>query len=625
MLRSMPRPLSARLLALLTGILVTGFTAAAAESWPSDPVRGAAELERQWAEIAAPRPTTGIRGIFRFALEAAGLHWHPERITAALALATSMQDHDPASRTYGNFRWRFDQSGVLDPNAVEFSLQQAALLALHSGDALDDAGRRTLGALLDFGLQGIDRHPVPTSYTNIFLMQAWNRIGAGEALRRADVAAAGYRQLDEWLRFTAVNGISEYGAVTYYGVDLDSLGLIARYAAQPAGRSAADLALRYFWTDIAANWWEAGDRLASANSRSYDTLFGRGYLEAHTWTAGWLRARPELENAGWLSGPHDQLATFLAAASWSPPPDVTEAIRAHVPRVVVQRWNGAPLQRRATAYIGRHVSLASSGITRGADERTLVADLGDSPAIPQVVLFMDGRGDPYGLIKTENAAHQAKALHLEPFIATVQRGPELIQVLSFDPGALHAHAGSLSVLQTQLTIPAAAEVWAEDQRIEPGTPARPATIAAGRPIFLRIGDAAIGVRFLLAVAATGLPAPIYFIADRPDTPARRLTVVHSPARPTGRGTTVVWMRVADGLNDARFAEFRRDFGRAKGSARLRGGDLTVEVAGNGAPLRIRANLLKEDRQELAGQEPDGLLAINGEDVGRELLADFGAR
>jgi len=625
MLPGMPRPVSARFLFPVLGILVTALSANAAESWSGDPVRGAAEMDRQWREIQAPQPTTGIRGVFRFALEAAGLGWHPERISAALDLASAMQDREPSSKTYGNFRWRYDQKGVLDPNAVEFSLQQAGLLRLRYGAVLGEAGRAQLDALLSLGLEGMGRHRVPTADTNIYLMQAWNRIAAGEALGRRDVADAGYRQLDEWMRFTAVNGITEYGAVTYYGVDLDSLGLIARFAAQPAGREAAERALHYFWTDIAANWWAAGDRLACANSRSYDTLFGRGYLEAHTWAAGWLRAKPQLENAGWLSGSHDDLTTFLNACAWDPPAEVTAAIRAHVPRVVVERWNGAPLERRATAYIGSHVSLASSGTTRGADERTLVADLGDSPAIAQVVLFMDGRGDPYGLIKTENAANQAKALHLEPFIATVQRGPEVIQVLSEDPTAPSARAGKLAVFESQLTVPAQAEVWSDNDRLIPGTPDHPLAIDPRRPLFLRIGDAAIGVRFLLAVTPAGTPAPIEFIADRPDLPARRLTVVHSPGPPTGRGTTVVWLRVADGLDAARFDQFRRDFRRARGSAQLSGTELIVKAAAAAAPLSIQADLATGDRQELSGQDPDGLLTINGEDAGRELLEDYGAR
>ena len=53
--------------------------------------------------------------------------------------------------------------------------------------------------------------------------------------------------------------IGEYGAVTYYGVDLDSLALIARFAQRPAGRAQAMTAIRYLWTDIAANWWTPGD------------------------------------------------------------------------------------------------------------------------------------------------------------------------------------------------------------------------------------------------------------------------------------------------------------------------------------------------------------------------------
>ena len=43
------------------------------------------------------------------------------------------------------------------------------------------------------------------------------------------------------------------------------------------------------------------------------------------------------------------------------------------------------------------------------------------------------------------------------------------------------------------------------------------------------------------------------------------------------------------------------------------------------PLRILANHRKKERIELAGQEPDGLLSVNGEDVGKEALQGFGVR
>lgn len=48
--------------------------------------------------------------------------------------------------------------------------------------------------------------------------------------------------------------------------------LVAQFAGRPEVRAQARTAMRYLWTDIAANWWTPGDRLGGANARSYDYL-----------------------------------------------------------------------------------------------------------------------------------------------------------------------------------------------------------------------------------------------------------------------------------------------------------------------------------------------------------------
>lgn len=593
--------------------------APALPTWTGDPARAAAELEAQWAQVARPERTVGIRGLLRFALEATGVEWHPERVAAALARARTMQDLDRASPTFGNFKWRSDHERVLDHNGVEFAMQLLGLLHQRYAARLSPEARNHLLALLTDGVAGLRGHNVRIDYTNIFVMKAWGLIAAGEALGLADVADDGYRRFDEWLRHTARHGIGEYGGVTYYGIDLDSLALIAQFAGRTAVRTQALAAIRYLWTDIAANWWAPGDRLGGANARSYDYLFGSGYLEAHTWTAGWLRARPTLEGAGWLGGVQPNQSVLRDTVMLPPPAEWTEPIRVQVPRTVVQRWGEQPAQR-AVHWMGRRVSLASSGASRSTDERTLVANLGDSPAVAQLTLFMDGRGDPFGTKKIANAAGQAKSLHLKPFIATVQRGPELLQLLSAEPLApgTRYQPGELACFLTHLTIPREAEVWVGDALTAPGTPERPVVIPPGRAIFIRLGGAALAVKVLLAVATDGSPAPIQWIEDSPRSPARRLTVVHSTTEPAGRGTVAVWLRAGEGLDAAQFAEWRKTVAASPTDVRWAEGVAVLGVAGVATGLRLEADLFREERRILAGGEPEALLSVNGHDFGREL-------
>jgi hypothetical protein len=596
-------------------VLSLGLGVASARSappaWTADPGLGAKALEHMWAVAGDPTRTVGIRGLFRFALEANGLGWHPERVEAALARARAMQDLDPASKTFGNFKWSSGHSGVLDLNAVEFSAQLMGFIRLRQSERLTPAAKASLDAMMTDAIAGLRSHAVKIDYTNIFVMKAWGLIALGEALGRADVASDGYRRFDEWLAWTAKHGIGEYGAVVYYGIDLDSLALIARFAGRAEARAQAERAIRYVWTDLAANWWAPGDRMGGTNARTYDYLFGKGYTEAHTWTAGWLRVRPELEGAGWLGGVQPNLSTFRDAVMWRPAAEWTEAIRAEVPRTVVQQWGERP-EHRAVNWIGRRVSVATSGAARSRDERTLVANLGDSPAVPQLTMFMEGRGDPYGLKKLVGG----KALHFVPFIATVQRGPEVLQVLSDDPLKTDPRnkAGNLKYFATHLIVPAAAEVWIDETRAQPG-----ATVPAGSAVFVRSGDAVIGLRVLLATTTNGEVASMRFLADEPGDLARRLTVMHADGEPRGRATLAVYLRAAEGLDDAGFAKWRRAFAATRAEVNLVGNMITAEVAGVQGPMRIEADVAKGERRVAAGGEPAALLSVNGREVGREVL------
>jgi hypothetical protein len=69
-------------------------------------VTAVSELEQHAAVIrrAAAGGDASIRGTLRFALEAAGNDWNPSAVEAALRLARGMQDTDPASSTFGNYR-----------------------------------------------------------------------------------------------------------------------------------------------------------------------------------------------------------------------------------------------------------------------------------------------------------------------------------------------------------------------------------------------------------------------------------------------------------------------------------------------------------------------------------------
>jgi hypothetical protein len=613
-------------------------TTAATPNWTGDPAAGTGELEQMWqiirdakADPAGARPVS-LRGIFRFALEAAGLPpagWHPERVEAALELTRTMQDSDPASPTRGNFRWGSNQDKIHDLNAAEFAAQLMGFLHHNYADRLTPRARALLDEQMTGALHALAARKVRIEYTNIYVMKCWGLVALGEALGRADAADDGYRRFDQWLAHTARNGIAEYDTPTYYGVVLDSLQMLARHAGRQAAREKAAKAIRYLWADAAANWWKPGDRLAGANARSYDYTHAHGYFELHTWPSGWLRRRPQIEGAGWPPGPRANLSAMLDAVCLPAPAALVQPLLDEIPRTVVQRWGEGP-GRIATDYIGRRVSLGTSGHENGRDDRNLVINLGDSPAIPQMILFMDGRGDPYGTKKTANAAAQAKALHLVPFVATVQRGPEALQLLSADPlgpGSPNRR-DTLRCFLTHLTIPAAATIWIDGVRVEPGTPKEPLLLdlKPGTVVSARLGDAIAALRLLHADVTPGetwTRPQIRLIEDKKGDETRRLTIVHDRNAPRGRATIVAWLRVAEGLDDAGFARFRRDFAAAAAAVARDGGTFRAAAAGLAGELRIEADVVKRARHILAGAEPrPALLTVNGREVGREILGEF---
>jgi hypothetical protein len=568
------------------------------------------QLERRWPSIQSPKTGLGVRELFAFGLEAAAADWHPERIEKAYALAATMQDRDAKSKTYGNLAWRYGDKGPDDLNAVEFCMHHGALTWMLYKDRLSPAARASLDELIRFGLEGVRRRGCKPDYTNIFLMHCWNLLAIGEATGRPDAFEEGVKFFDDWLAWTAKNGITEYLSPTYYGVDLDCLGFIARHIRDAAVKKKAEVALRYLWTDIAANWFEPGLRLGGAHSRDYDYLTGHGVLDRHLQMAGWLPEAPPYR-------------AFETLARWAPPSDLRAAFDKQVPRVVCQRWLAKPWAA-AVHYRGRAVDIGFGGGCKGSEDKVFTFQFAGGPK--QVVgnFVMEGRLDPYGVNKTVTGGGHMKSHHLSPFVAGVQRGLEVLMLVSDAPKSKPGNPEwTLTGLYSHIVFPADAQPWSVDKALEPpeGGTERDVADAA---VFLRSGDAAVGLRVLLAVDTAGKPAPFRWANDGVKQGAMRLTCVHAATDPQGRGTLVLWARAAEGLDDARFAAFRRDFAKAEGTVTAQGDRVDAAVAGLKGRMHIQADVAKKERLVREGGETaaeDCLLWVDGKDWGKQMLGE----
>lgn len=566
-------------------------------------------LEGRWKRIQQLRPRMSVRELFGFALEAGGSNSHLDQIGRVLELAEQMQDRDPTSRTYGNFKWYWNAERPVDRNAVEFCMQQGVLVWMLYRDRLPPAAAERLERLIRFSVEGIRRHRVSEAYTNIFLMKTWNCVAIGEATARPDLAAEGYQMLDRWLIYTFEHGIHEYLSPTYYGVDLDCLGLLAKFARREQTRRDAEAALRLFWTDIAANWFAPAKRLGGAHSRDYDYLTGRGYLNLYTRRIGWADDQKVRASVA------DQLCF------WQPPQDILKLVT-RTPRIVHQRWGSRPWER-AVHYVGKHFSIGSSGATYGPMDKPLTVNFAGGWRMPQLYFFMDARGDPYGKKRfLMGKSGHSKALHIQPFLASVQSGSEVLLLAHADPAdrMFQRRAPEPACLLSHVVFPANVDTWVGEKRVKPAKGER-ATVPPGTPVFLRFGDVAVGIRFVHATTADGKAAPVALVNDgRYD--AMRLTVSHASAAPEAPATVAVWVRGAEGLDEAGFAAFRKRLATASATVKVEGDIHEAIVSGVKGTLRLLANVATRERTVVEGDEPgaeDRLLAVDGRDIGREIL------
>ncbi len=599
---------------LILCLLLCSLAAGAADFVPTTQPAAAdtMRLEKAWVRISSRAPGLSVREVFGYALDAAAAGSAPLRVEHALGLAETMQDRDINSPGFGNFRWYFKASRVEDYNAVEFAMRTAALVRMKYYERLTLTARQRLDRLVRFGIQGIRRHNVPESYTNIFLMKAWNCLALGECAGFPELAAEGSGMLDRWLMATWESGLREYSSPTYYGVNIECLGLIARHIEDPAARAKAEIGLKLLWTDIAANWFAPSLRLGGPRSRDYDYITGHGYLDNC------------LSHLGWIPTDKKQSGdAFRALSLWEPPTKLTRPILSNLPRTVLRRWGGGSGESAVT-YIGKTVAIGSAGACYGPVDKVLTVDLGGGPMMPMVNFVMDGRGDPYGKNKRLTGGGHSKAFHLRPFIASVQKGPEVLLLASADTeNASHfRYVPRPTCLLSHLVLPGGGELWIANRRVRLDQAGDAMAVFAGQAVFLRQGKAALAIRVPLALDTAGNPAPMSIVADGGKYGAMRLTITHSPDAPRGRGTVAIWVRAAEGIdNDKDFAAFRRSFS-ALGAGTLVEDRAEVVAPGEKTQLRIVADVRSEKRIAVEGGEnwpKDCVLSVDGRDIGRKLL------
>ncbi|NLE54906.1 MAG: hypothetical protein GX617_08225, partial [Lentisphaerae bacterium] len=113
-------------------------------------VKSQAERSSVWSRVQALAPNMTSRELFTYALLLCEAQIDLDRIDRLFEVAARMQDRDPESRGYGNFRWNWRDGAVLDFNAGDFCMENAAVIWIKHRELLSDKQRQALSELIHY-------------------------------------------------------------------------------------------------------------------------------------------------------------------------------------------------------------------------------------------------------------------------------------------------------------------------------------------------------------------------------------------------------------------------------------------------------------------------------------------
>ena len=579
----------------------------------------AATDEKLWRSCAKPPEGLSSRDLFAYALNLCVSGQHPERLDRLFELAAEMQDRDPKSRNYGNFRWYRRDAKVLDGNAVDFCMRGGSLMWMKYREFIPENARTRLRQMLDLAIIGCLKHKVRESYSNIAIMNAGDLILLGETFGNAEATREGYDRLDHVYQYARQAAFHEFDSPTYSSVDLDGLGMIEAYCHQERGRTQARALLELLWTDIAANWFEPSRRLAGAQSRSYDYLHGLGGLDV------------QLTLHGWLNEPlsKDRDVIYAAQSQWQPPAKL-QPLAQKFPRLVRQTWGIEPNQFR-THYLLPDITLSCTASSYGGwTDMPLTVDLpGDRLNSVRCYFIADGREDPFGKKRIPQGAHQ-KALHLNPFWAAAQRGTDALGLVVYRNKDISVNDAAFT-LQSTFVLPLSADLIRIGDRPIQFTKSKPAreVVKPGDVISVRQGTAALALRIPWTRGVGGAPATIVLNYDGNNYGAVCLTVEHG-GKPTAGikndqpiASAAFWVRVGSGLSDeASFNTWLAKFTGAHATAVGQADQVKIQVEGLTGPLALDVPMTGTPAATLNPASAPVVLEVNGVDVGPRILGNL---
>lgn len=245
-----------------------------------------------------------------------------------------MQELREGDSHYGNFRWHWEDEGVVDLNACQFVTE--ALLRLPLGK-LNEGLRAKVFQAMRLALAEAERLDVHWTYTNIYLLDVHNRVLAGQLLGDEAVVQAGADRLREWARPTKeVGAPHEFNSPTYAAVDLNCLADLATRAEDAETREVALEMEQSVWRHVASHWHAGTMQLAGPHSRAYrrDVVGAPGFLKVVLYRL--LGDERLLAPSPYYDGPDAEGHLIVAGFAYHCPPDAEAMFREEESREVHQ-------------------------------------------------------------------------------------------------------------------------------------------------------------------------------------------------------------------------------------------------------------------------------------------------
>ena len=197
----------------------------------SNPTRA----ESLWTSVYESSDGFDTTVYFDFIIEACAAGWDEEDILWTIEKIKSVQAQE--GEYLGRVPRYLNSSSqdYSDANNIEFALQHAALALIEYYPSWSAQTKASFDDFVDKGIYALWKHDnVAPTYSNVYIMHAWNLIALGEYLDSSrtwgadlnitteQLAVKGYECLKTFHDLTASSGLHEHNSPTYMGVVAES-------------------------------------------------------------------------------------------------------------------------------------------------------------------------------------------------------------------------------------------------------------------------------------------------------------------------------------------------------------------------------------------------------------------